>query len=232
MKVFNDTENTEGALSLGEELRKRREELGMTADALARVISTSPKYVRALEDGECEVFGAKVYARGVLKKMLAVVAPPARAAAGGADSESFIRLLDEEWDLAQKEKSASSRNAASGRQKNMYLTPTRAGIGVVAAVLAAFAFFAAGRLVRFNGRPLLVVDEPQDRAALREQTVWLKGRTEQESKLTVNGREITINEWGNFGERIELQPGATELIFLSENRFGKSSTVTRHVIVE
>ena len=76
------------------------------------------------------------------------------------------------------------------------------------------------------------MDLPQDRAALREPMVRVEGRTERESKLTVNGREITINEQGDFGERIELQPGATALIFISENRFGKMSQVTRHVIVE
>ena len=217
------SEHLEKRVSLGEELHARREEFGMSADALARVISVSPKHIRALEDGDYAVFGAKVYARGVLKKMLAVMAV--------GEDEYFMRLLDEAWGVREKETGGRRGFSPLAREK-MYLTPARAGIGAVAVVLAAFVFFAASRLTRFNGRPLLIVDLPQDRAALREQMVRVEGRTERESKLTVNGREITINEQGDFGERIELQPGATALIFISENRFGKMSQVTRHVIVE
>lgn len=227
---MDDLQDNKGRI-LGARIRAMREELGMTADALARVVSTSPKYIHALEDADYAVFGAKVYARGVLKRMLAVMA--------SANTEDVIRLLDEAWDSQKKEEFLFDRSSAvrgparyAGGRKRMYLTPVKAGIGAAAFVFIVFVSFAASRLIRFNGPPVLVVDEPSDEVALQEPMVWLKGRTERESKLTVNGREITINEQGVFGERIELQPGVTALIFTSENRFGKMSQVTRHIVVE
>jgi hypothetical protein len=57
------------------------------------------------------------------------------------------------------------------------------------------------------------------------------GSTEKESSLTVNGRELTLDERGGFNESIELPPGSVSLHFTSRNRFGKTQTVVRNIFV-
>ncbi len=210
--------------ALGDRIRSMREELGMTREALAREISVSSRYIRALEEGDYSVFGARVYAQGVLKKMVALIAP--------ADVKNCMDALREAWDVHADEGGGHSRLVSTVPGSKWYVTPKRAGIGIAATLLATFIFFAGARLIRFNAPPVLVIDEPQPGVALAEPAVALVGRTERESKLTVNGRELTIDEQGNFHERIELQTGVNKLTFLSENRFGKNNSIVRYVVVE
>ncbi len=219
---MNDKDEKEDAL--GQRMSAMREELGLSVEALARMIAASPKYIRALESGDYALFGAKVYALGVLKKMLAVM--------DTEDQHDLIRTLNNEWNRhlpggGQREERERIEGA-----RTFYMTPTRAGIILAAAALVLFVFFAGSRIIRFSAPPLLAVDEPRDTTAVGEPTISVKGRTEKESKLTVNGRELIIDSQGNFRETLQLQSGLNRLNFLSENRFGKQSEITRYVVVE
>ena len=211
--------------TLGEQMRAMREGFGLSIDALARMTSVSPRQIRALEQGEYGVFGAKVYAKGVLKKALLVMAPE--------NDDELMRALDREWRIFSPGEPQYGESAGTAHKSNaFYLTPARVGIALAAVALAIFIFFAGGRLIRFSTSPLLSVDEPTDKSVLQEPMILARGRTEKESKLTVNGRELTIDGEGHFEERIELQPGVNRLTFLSENRFGKQSHITKYVVVE
>ena len=209
--------------ALGSCIRLMREELGWSIEALARQTSTTAKYVRALEESDYDVFEAQVYAQGVLKKMVSVMAPERLAEFSGA--------LREAWGAPEQDASGNVF-ASRARARAMYVTPARVGIGFAVVALGTVVFFSGIRLIRFSAPPRLIVDEPQDQAAVQEPTAEIKGRTEQESRLTVNGRELTLDKHGDFQERIELQPGVNRLNFLSENRFGKKSEVVRYIVVE
>ena len=217
------TDTREARQDLGVRIRGMREELTLSTESLARQASTTTKYIRALEEGDYNVFGALVYAQGILKKMVQVMAPERVS--------EFSGQLREAWG-GQEENAPVSIMARGNRKNFLYLNPARVGIGVIAIAFTAIVFFSGIRLFRFSAPPVLVVASPVNGAVVREPVVEIKGRTERESKLTVNGRELTIDRQGDFHERIEVQIGVNRLELLSENRFGKSSSAVRYVVVE
>jgi hypothetical protein len=87
------------------------------------------------------------------------------------------------------------------------------------------------QLIGFTAAPRLYIDEPQTQTITDIPIVRVKGITEKESQLTVNGREITMNGDGAFDEEIELASGVNVLHFFVKNRFGKSSEATKYVVV-
>ncbi|MFY9462802.1 MAG: hypothetical protein WAP52_01310, partial [Candidatus Sungiibacteriota bacterium] len=112
------------------------------------------------------------------------------------------------------------------------LTPRRLGIGASVGMAVMLIVFLGIRLIAFTAAPGLTIYSPADESMFNTPIVEVRGETEKESSLTVNGREITLDEQGNFDEEIELPPGAVALHFISRNRFGKTQTAVRTILVE
>ena len=105
-----------------------------------------------------------------------------------------------------------------------------AAIGGIALVV--FLFFFGFRLVRFVGTPDFTLEEPRDGVEFIDPIIFVRGRAEKESSLTVNGRELKIDEFGRFDEQIELASGVHTLEFIVKNRFGKITKEIRNIIIK
>lgn len=209
--------------SLGVRLCQRRKFLGQSISDLSLKTAIPEKYIYALERNDYNVFPAKVYAVGFLKKLL--------IALSFENIEEILNEFGNEWEVhyyaSQEIKPIPYRLV-----REPYLTPRR--ISIVAAVFL-FVFFVGYIGLRFSvflSAPELTLDEPQNFIALNEPLVRLKGKVEKESQLTVNGREIILDEHGNFDEMLELAGGVNSLEFVVKDRFGEESRVMRYVLVK
>lgn len=214
------------SFSLGARLRRRREECGMSIADLARVAKIAPHSIDALERADFHAFSAKVYARGVLKKILRALQEE--------DSGEFAGLLDVEWNArigVYEEKALIKKSGQAVRQSHR-AQKFMAWVG--AAVVGLFLFLLVGaRLIRFFGAPRLVVAEPKgESVSVSNRVIVVRGEAERESQLTVNGRELTIDESGKFNEKIDLRVGVNRLAFRLTDRFGKVTEVRRSLVVE
>lgn len=210
--------------AIGERIRKRREELELSARDLAQDIQAPQKFVEAFEKDRYEIFPAKVYASGFLKKLLKAIK--------FEDPESLLREFNNEWEVQMFRRKKELIPLPLNRGSEPIVTPARLGIGIGAFFLVILVLFLGIRLFRFVGTPNLAIEEPKNESEYAEPFVRVRGRTEKESSLTVNGRELKIDESGRFDEEIEFGAGVYTLQFLSVNRFGKESREARNIVVK
>lgn len=213
--------------TLGIELKTRREARGMRVDDLARAAHISAQYIRALEENGYHLFPAKIYAQGAVRRMGNIFED--------GDTEALVALLNREWPngIGEYRYTNASRFFGFSRHlSELRLTPRRIGMIAAGAFILLLTGFWGLRLFVFSTPPRLTVKSPAPYARITASTAVIQGSTERESRLTVNGREIKIDERGNFNTDIELQTGVNELHFSSESRFGKTSHETRYVFVE
>lgn len=210
--------------TLGSRLRKRREALGLSIKDVADEIQTAQKHVLALEEDNYGVFSAKVYATGFLKKILKLL--------GDEDPETWLTEFNTEWEVRMFRKEKTVVALPENRGEEPFLTPGRLGLITGGVLLLFFLLFLSSQLVNFIGTPGLNINQPEDQTILTHPLVRVSGKTEKESRLTVNGRELRIDGKGNFDEEIELSTGLNALEFLVENRFGKKNKEVRYVIVK
>lgn len=210
--------------SLGEKLKARREALGLNLDDIAHEIQAPKKYFEALEEDRYDVFSAKVYAAGFLKKFLSLLALE-------ETQEEFLKEFATEWEVRMFRKRKEIVSLPVNKN-GFLLTPFRLwfiggaiGVGVVTILVV-------WQLIGFVGAPTLELDAPKDKTVVGEPSLQIIGRTDRENRLTVNGRELTIDESGAVYEAIELQPGLNVLEFIAENKFGKKSTLIRYIRVK
>ena len=79
--------------------------------------------------------------------------------------------------------------------------------------------------------PTLVVESPATDAITREAILDVRGRTDPDADVTVNGRPLYIGSSGAFEERLYLVQGVNALSFEAKNRYGKTTSLTRYLVV-
>ncbi len=233
MKSVNDLheailpEEARANMALGEYMRMRREAKHVSTDEMARELKIAPRYVAALEEGAYHIFPAKIYAHGFLKRSLVFLGITEKY-----QQAACMELFGEEWLARFPGKDQEPVALPTSTKKHAWLlTPMRLAQALSVIALAAFLVFLGIQLAHFTGAPRLALQEPVDAFAVDIPFVRVKGATEKESQLTVNGREVTIDGAGNFDAEIDLQPGVNILEFLVRNRFGKETRVTRAGVV-
>lgn len=78
--------------------------------------------------------------------------------------------------------------------------------------------------------PELTLASPLDGTITKEQTIDVKGKTEKEVSVLINGKEVKHDEQGVFNEPITLTQGVNTIIISATTKHNKSTTITRYVV--
>lgn len=111
-----------------------------------------------------------------------------------------------------------------------HVTNRNARIGAALAVIAAIAAF-FGYEFRYLSAPTLKLALPQEDAVVDRNTFDVRGRTDPDADVTLNGRPLFVGPDGAFEERILLARGLNRIDLEAKNRYGKMTSVTRHLIL-
>lgn len=214
------------AKSVGDMLRAWRRERDLRVEDIAREMKISSLYVSAMEEGNYEAFSARVYALGFLRHFM-------RQFDIVDEKGELIRQFNAEWEAYNGDRQLGNPLAArhTSLAFQFILTPRRLFGAVGGIALLFFFILLIWQVSGFTGKPNFALAEPGEGAVLDTPIVRVHGSTDKESQLTVNGREIRMDGFGSFDEKIELIPGLNTLDFLVQNRFGKITQATRHVVV-
>ncbi len=80
--------------------------------------------------------------------------------------------------------------------------------------------------------PKLTVYSPIEGYVATQKNTLVEGETEKESRLTVNGKDIMVNEQGKFQTRIDLTDGVNTIVVEATKKHGKTTRVTRHLVAK
>ncbi len=209
--------------SLGDRMRRRRSELGLGIEELAEKIQASSKLVEAIEEGKYDSLPPKVYALGFFKKMLSVLEI--------SEEAEWLRDFNNEWAVKMFGRDKTILPIPGNRVSVPYFTPKFFWSVAAGLFFMVILFFLGTELFGFLRPPVLDLQGPRDGLVISHPFVRVWGVSPKESRLTVNGREVTIDERGNFDEELELVEGLNSLEFIVQDRFGKISKEIRHVLV-
>lgn len=211
------------AATLGDRLRALREEMRATPEDVEATTGVPVKYILALEAGEYAALPGDVYIRTYLRKYAHYLE---------VNEESVLRRYDGEQrahrlDLASAKTLTSPVHRSAKRR--LVIEPKllrRIGFAVVALAALTYLGFAVARIAK---PPALNVDAPADNLTVSDERLTVQGRTERETRVLVNGEEVTVDRSGQFEAKVNLRPGVNTLEITAVKKNGKSSTVTRSV---
>ena len=103
---------------------------------------------------------------------------------------------------------------------------------VAACLILIFAGYLSWQIKGVLEPPSLTIYSPVEGAVVTKPSTLVEGVTEAESKLAVNGQEVIMNSDGKFQAELNLMTGLNTItITATKKKHGKTTTITRHVIV-
>ena len=107
--------------------------------------------------------------------------------------------------------------------------PKIIGIIVLVAIIAGYAYYQTRGIS--NG-PIITIDYPIDGMTLEDSEVIIRGTIKNASYVTLNDRQIFIDEKDKFGEIVLLSPGYNVLKIEVKDRFERVKTEKLEVVYE
>lgn len=117
------------------------------------------------------------------------------------------------------------------RIPDRYINQRNFKIAVSLAAIALISGFFVSEL-KFLRPPALEISEPSQDIETGSAAFDVRGRTDPDADLTMNSRPLFSAGNGEFTERVYLVKGVNELAFVARNRYGKTTALTRYIVVK
>lgn len=215
-------QNGRGAPQVGALLQAARKARGLELREAAKLGRLPVGHLEALENGTEAGLPAPVYVEGMLRRYARVVdIDPQKLVDAFAEERRRVGELAGETDL--------DALPTLPRQFRFVLTPRVVAFVAAAALAAALGGYVWYQVSGLIEGPKLILGSPAADSTTAEQTLPVTGETEADARLTVNTREVYVDDAGRFGFSLDLNPGLQTIEFKATNRFGRSTIIIRRI---
>ncbi|TSC53904.1 MAG: cytoskeleton protein RodZ [Parcubacteria group bacterium LiPW_39] len=209
--------------SFGERIKKAREEADLTKEKVGQLLNIRVGYLEKLESGEFEKLPADVYTRGVLRKYAKIL---------GTEPETLLAEYEKEIKIIRHlNKTKQHQSLPSLRSSRFIITPRTFSFLFLTLIFLLVAGYLFYQLYFLISPPALVIFEPAGDLVIQNTAITIKGKTEPGARLTINGQQIYIDKDGGFEQAVNLNQGLNSIKIEAMNRFEKTSSVVRQVMV-
>lgn len=211
--------------TLGEKIKDARKSMKMSLWQISKKTGISLDYLIFLEEGNYNKLPADIYIVAYLKKYA-----------------KFLNLdIDETLEQFKTEKGVTDDLIDSPKHnikthgfiKKPFLVVTPKRLSLVLAIIfisLIFGYFwrQASYLI---SPPMIKITKPAAELTTIQKSLEISGKTYPDVYLTVNGKEIHVDQDGYFSDIIDLEEGLNILNVQAKDRLGKVNAVVRRVMV-
>ncbi len=209
--------------TLGERLRKIREEAGLTISDVAQGTGIRAAYLEAVEQGNYAAMPGSVYIENYLKRYA-----------------EFLKVdpayvLDLYRQREQRVLAATERSRFVPKPQELpreIISPRLIRRLLIGAVVCGALAYLGITVVNVFSPPPLVVTNPSNNSTVSEPTIVVSGTTQPETVVTINGREVFLDSAGTFSETVTLTEGINVISVSSKKKRSKPVEVVRTVLLE
>ena len=221
------TKKVKTIVTVGECLKRKREELGISVKDLGDKLRIKVDYLEDLEENNYEKLPPDVYVKGFIKSYSELV---------GFNPEKMVELFKKEKEIEDKVENRDKKEKKCEKKfairKYITITPKIITVFLSFLILSIIGYYFWYQLSSFNSEPYLFVSSPFADEVTNDSETIVSGETEIGIILKINGEDVFVDEEGYFRENIMLQPGKNVLIIEAVNRFDKTAEETRNIIYE
>lgn len=228
-------------LTFGERFREARSSSGLSLEQLGDKTKIPLKYLKYLEEENYDNLPAEIYIKGFLRSCSDYLK---------INPDLLIELYTKELRIRNNLKKSifsfsgekntktpfpeKAKKILSSKFNRPAFTITPKFI-LMATTLSAFllvVFYFWYQIHSFIKGPELSVVEPSRDMVIKEGKITLKGQADPQSIIKINGIIISLSPEGVFNQTLDLRQGSNLIEIVATNRQGKSSEVTRRIVVE
>ncbi|KKQ62251.1 MAG: hypothetical protein US81_C0001G0042 [Parcubacteria group bacterium GW2011_GWE2_38_18] len=216
-KIFLDSE------TVAEQLRSRRQELGLKLEKIAKEISINFKYLEALEKGNFNLLPAGVYGKNFLREYAVYLK---------IDYRPLVEMFERET-AGSNQRQQQELFSKQVVKAHYFLAMPKIIKGIVLVVIVAVClFYLSYRVKQIAAVPSLNIQSPIDNLITKEKSVSVAGVAEAESQLIINGESIISDTNGSFLKEVDLKKGINIISITAQKKYGRSITIKKQILVE
>ena len=212
--------------TVAEQLRGARQAKKIKLEDAAKKLNISYKYLRALEQGEYDKLPAGVYGKNFLREYA-----------------FFLGFSQQEYDELAQDFAAEKSIGHSPERKELFSkqrvkrryffeTPKFLKSLVIVFIIFICFVYLGFKLNKAISQPLLIVYSPMENFITEKHFVEVSGKTESESRITINGEQVLSNTTGEFSKTVNLKNGINTIVIISQKKYGRDKIITRQIMVK
>jgi cytoskeletal protein RodZ len=220
-------------LTAGKVLRARRLELGKSVEQISVETKIQPKYIQQLENDEYENFESEVFMNGFIKIY---------ASHMSLNVDKVLALYrrgsgKENPSKNKTNKKEDSRNKKKSNRKDkisQLATPKNIIVIVLTLIVFSVLIYLVIQFYNFQKQPVLEVYEPTNNTVVDTDEVTVKGSSEKNTTVEINGEPIILDENSDFEVIIKLTEGnnAVNIRAIKDNNKSQETSLTLNIRYE
>lgn len=223
MTNFSESKILHNLEYIGQELRTAREGKGLGLANAATRVGIKAGYLSKMESGQFDQLPAGVYRRNFLREYAVFLR---------LDASSLLECYEQEIEPenAKANKDLFSKQVAKAHYflsiPKMIKTATIIGI-----ILVCLSYLGFG-MKKFVSAPDLSVTSPAGDIVTKDNNMEIKGITEPEAQISINGESVLANTAGYFTKMVNLKEGINIVTVTARKNYGEERTVRKQILVK
>ncbi|MFA6428496.1 MAG: helix-turn-helix domain-containing protein [Candidatus Buchananbacteria bacterium] len=200
-------------------LKEARESFGLSLKQAADNLRIAAKYLQALEDNAYNLIPGEVYAKSFLKSYAKFLK---------LDSSLILRQYEQEKKLRQKIIYKKTVGEVSNQELRRWPRILKVSLASLAVTLCLV--YLVVQAQKIFASPVLEINDPIDNLVTNQSMLAIKGLTDHEAGLTINGLAVLVNPDGSFSQDIELQKDVNNIKIVASKKHSQNTVVERRVV--
>lgn len=209
-----------GSRTLGDRLKRTRQQNQLTIEQVAEEIKISPQYLFFLENGQYNKLPGTLYIENYLKKYCHYL---------NLDLNMMQKIYQQEITIYQQK---NPKKLQSKYNQKALVLPKIIIASLLVLLGAGISIYIVSEIVNISRPPQLEIYDLAEQSTITEHTITLKGKTDPEAQVTINGQKITIDSHGNFTEIISLQTGLNTIKIGAKSKHSKERIIYKQILVK
>lgn len=209
--------------ALAEELRQARINRGLRLDQVAARLNINQKYLAALEAGDFNQLPAGVYGKNFLKEYAQFLK---------LDYKKFLEIFENNLSVSQVEQKRGIFSKQVASPKHFLIVPKIIKAFVLLIIVVACLYYLNFLLEKIVAPPRLIINQPAPNLITKNKSVTVRGLTEAEAEILINGETIISQVGGQFFKEVELKDGLNIITITAQKKYSEKKTEVRQILVE
>lgn len=202
----------------GQILKEARKKKQIELNEVAQETKIRKPYLLALEKDDFQSLPSIATIKGFIRNYAQFL---------GLRPERVIAVFKRDYRRAQEQKGIFPPRIDLSEQFKW--TPRKTLITTIALFIIAFLAYLTYQYHGLLGRPSLEIYLSADNQQITEEQIVVKGKTDSDNSVMINGNLAQVDDQGEFNYRLRLTFGENKIVIEVVNRLGRKARQTRTV---
>jgi hypothetical protein len=202
------------SLTLGERMKKLRDERRLSLGEISKTTKIQVKYLEYLEEGTYSKLPADCYVKGFLRSYAVFM---------GLNELALIKQFEREKGIHKNIKKVVDDNGAQEPIKfsSFVITPKMIIVSAILLLVVSSFVYLYVEVNNFVSKPRLNIIKPIDGTTVTGSSTHVTGIAEKDALVFINDQPVLVSEKGEFSEDVGLKAGLNVINVKARSKFNK-----------